>query len=105
MIFLQASTPGGGSITMIFYVLVFGIAYFFFIRPAQKRRKEQDTFESELVKGKEVVTTSGIIGRVNKIEDNIIQLQVDQKTFIRVLKGAISKDMTAQLKPQKKEEA
>ena len=86
MSFLQASSPGGGSITMIFYVLVFGIMYFFFLRPAQKRRKEQEKFETDLVKGKEVVTTSGIIGRVNKIEDNIIQLQVDQKTFIRVVK-------------------
>lgn len=103
MILLQASTPGGGSITMIFYVLVFGIMYFFFMRPAQKRRKDQDAFENELVKGKEVVTTSGIIGRVNKIEENIVHLQIDQKTFVRVVKGAISKEMTAQLKPEKEE--
>ena len=103
MILLQASTPGGGSITMIFYVLVFGIMYFFFMRPAQKRRKDQDAFENELVKGKEVVTTSGIIGRVNKIEENIVHLQIDQKTFVRVVKGAISKEMTAQLKTEKEE--
>lgn len=104
MILLQASAPGGGSITMIFYILVLGIMYFFFMRPAQKRRKEQDAFENDLVKGKEVVTTSGIIGRVNKIEDNIVHLQIDQKTFIRVVRGAISKDMTAQLKSGKAEE-
>ncbi len=103
MILLQASTPGGGSITMIFYILVFGIMYFFFMRPAQKRRKDQDAFENELVKGKEVVTTSGIIGRINKIEENIVHLQIDQKTFVRVVKGAISKEMTAQLKPEKVE--
>ena len=103
MILLQASTPGGGSITMIFYVLVFGIMYFFFMRPAQKRRKDQDAFENELVKGKEVVTTSGIIGRVNRIEENIVHLQIDQKTFVRVVKGAISKEMTAQLKTEKEE--
>jgi len=103
MILLQASTPGGGSITMIFYVLVIGIMYFFFMRPAQKRRKDQDAFENELVKGKEVVTTSGIIGRVNRIEENIVHLQIDQKTFVRVVKGAISKEMTAQLKTEKEE--
>ena len=57
-------------------------------------RKEQDNFVKDLEKGKEVVTSSGIIGRINKIEDNIVTLQVDTKTFIRMSKGAISKEMT-----------
>ena len=105
MIMLQASNPGTGSITMIMWILVLTIMYFFFLRPAQKRRKSQEAFETDLVKGKEVVTTSGIIGRVNRIEDNIIHLQIDQKTFIRVVRGAISKEMTEQLHPSKKTEA
>lgn len=48
----------------------------------------------ELEKGDDVVTASGIIGKINKIEDNIVQLEVGTKTYIRVTKNAISKEMT-----------
>lgn len=53
----------------------------------------------ELKKGDEVVTGSGIIGKINKIEGNIVELQVDTKTFLRVLKGAISREMTESNNP------
>ncbi len=100
---LQAQNGTGGISSAIFFLCVFSIMYFFFIRPAQKKQKAQDRFTEELKKGAEVVTTSGIIGRISKIEEGEIQLQVDQKTFLRVVKGAISKDMTEQL--NKKESA
>lgn len=96
MIILQAQS-GGGISSAIFFLCIFSIMFFFFIRPAQKKQKAQDLFTDELSKGSEVVTTSGIIGRITKIEDGEVQLQVDQKTFLRVVKGAISKDMTEQL--------
>ncbi len=88
---------GGGSSPIASFapmLIVLVIIYFFFIRPQNKKQKEQVEFQNSLEKGKEVVTTSGIIGKINKIEDKAISLQVDQKTFIRVTKGAISKEMT-----------
>ena len=97
MIFLQSQAPAAGMVNMLFFLSIFAIMYFFFIRPSVKKQKAQDTFTNDLAKGEEVVTTSGIIGRINKIEDDIVHLQLDQKTFIRVLRGAISKDMTEQL--------
>ncbi len=97
MIFLQSQAPAAGMVNMLFFLSIFAIMYFFFIRPSVKKQKAQDTFTTDLAKGEEVVTTSGIIGRINKIEDDIVHLQLDQKTFIRVLRGAISKDMTEQL--------
>lgn len=100
--FLQGQAPIGGVLNMAFLLAFFAIAYFFFIRPSVKKQKAQESFSDELTKGKEVVTTSGIIGRINKIEDGIIHLQIDQKTFIRVIKGAISKELTENL--GKKEE-
>ena len=57
----------------------------------------QSKFETEMGKGDEVVTSSGIIGKISKIEKGIVYLQIDQKTFIKVLKGAISKEMTENL--------
>ena len=75
-------------------LLMFVVIYFFFLRPQSTRQKAQDNFMSELQKGDEVVTASGILGKINKIDDKIVTLQVDTKTFIRVTKSAISKEMT-----------
>jgi preprotein translocase subunit YajC len=86
----------GGTWPLLLIVAVF---YFFIIRPQQKKQKEQTNFLDSLEKGKQVVNASGIIGRINKIEGNVITLQVDTKTFIRVTKGSISKEMTESVEP------
>ena len=67
-----------------------------------KKQKEQSKFSSELKKGDEVVTASGIIGQINKIEDNAITLELDSKTFIKVVPSAVSKEMTDQYKGKAK---
>jgi len=75
-------------------LLIFVVLYFFMIRPQAKKQKEQNKFIGGLEEGSEVVTNAGIIGRINKIEGEVITLQIDQKTFIRILKVALSKEMT-----------
>lgn len=75
-------------------LLMFVVFFFFFIRPQAKKQKEQSKFLEALDKGDEVVTASGMIGRVNKIDGHIVTLTVSEKTFIRVTKGSISKEMT-----------
>ena len=75
-------------------VLLFVVIYFFFIRPQTKKAKSQQQFVDAMERGDDVVTSSGIFGKVNKIEDNIVTLQVDTKTFIRVAKSAVSREMT-----------
>ena len=90
---LQAQTPNLlGSMWPL--ALMFVVVFFFFIRPQAKKQKEQAKFLESLEKGEEVVTSSGFIGRINKIEGAIITLAVSEKTFIRVTKGSISKEMT-----------
>jgi len=91
-IFLQAAQ--GGQFQIFFMLALFAILYFFFFRPQMKKQKEQGNFMNDLAKGDEVCLASGIIGRINKIEGNIVHLQIDQKTFIRVTKNAVSKEMT-----------
>lgn len=94
-IFLQMDPVFGN---FFFIAAMLSVVFFFFIRPQAKKQKQQDTFVSELQKGQEVVTSSGIIGKVSKIEDNSISLQLDQKTFITVVPHSISMDMTEQYK-------
>ncbi len=92
LILLQSG--GGGAINIIFMVAIFAVFYFFLIRPQAKKQKEQNKFVEQLEKGNEVITASGIVGKINKIEGNFITLQVDTKTFLKVAKSAISKEMT-----------
>ncbi len=92
-IFLQAAS-GGGILNLLMFPVLLIIMYFFFIRPQQKRQKDQQKFQTEIKKGDEIVTMSGIIGRVNKIENDIVSLQVDTKSYLNVIKSAVSKDMT-----------
>ena len=83
-------------VNLMMPLMIIAVFYFFLVRPQNKIRKEQEQFLDQLEKGDEVVTGSGIFGRVNKIDGNIITLQVDTKTFIRVTKSAISKELTEQ---------
>jgi preprotein translocase subunit YajC len=94
---LQAA--GGGSSIMSFMplILMAVVVYFFFIRPQSKKQKEQNLFMEALEKGDQVVTSSGILGKINKIDNNIVTLQVDSKAFIQVTRGSISKEMTDSL--------
>ncbi|MBK6860957.1 MAG: preprotein translocase subunit YajC [Saprospiraceae bacterium] len=77
---------------IILYVILFGIMYVFFILPKTKQQKAQNLFITEIKKGDQVVTQSGIIGRITKIDDLVIELQLDSKSFIKVLKSSISKE-------------
>ncbi|MCF8237035.1 MAG: preprotein translocase subunit YajC [Saprospiraceae bacterium] len=80
-------------------ILLVGVMYFFFIRPQAKRQKEQQAFINQLEKGQDVVTASGMFGKIVKIEDQVVTLEVDQKTFIRVTRSSVSKDLTAAVGP------
>ncbi len=75
-------------------LLMFVVIFFFFIRPQAKKQKEQVKFLDALDKGEEVVTASGFIGRINRIDGGIVTLTIGEKTFVRVTKGSISKEMT-----------
>ena len=96
--FLQSS---GSAMSFVFPALMLAFFYFFFIRPQIKKQKEQSVFSSELKKGDEIVTASGIIGTINKIEDQVVTLELDSKTFVKVVHSAISKEMTEQFNKAK----
>ncbi len=88
----------GGFVNLLPLLLVFVIMYFFFLRPQIKKQKEQNTFLGNIKKGDQVATGSGFIGRISKIEDDIVELQLDSKTFVKILKNSVSKEATESLK-------
>lgn len=92
---LQANATGSSSwINLIFIVSMFLVFWLLMIRPQAKRQKEQKLFQDSLDKNKDVVTSSGILGRISKIEESIVTLEVSPKVYIRVTKNAISKELT-----------
>ena len=57
------------TVTMILpWILIFGVMYFFMLRPQIKKQKEQNTYIDNLKKGDQIVTGSGLIGRITKFE-------------------------------------
>jgi preprotein translocase subunit YajC len=87
----QASggAASGGIESMILIVLMFGVLYFLMIRPQMKRAKEHKTMIDALQKGDEVVTTGGVLGRISKINENYVTLEVSDKVEIQVQRPAV----------------
>ncbi len=100
---LQASNPGMDLLSnygLLMVMLV--VIWFFFFRPQAKKQKAQGKFMEEMGKGDMVATSSGIVGRINKIEGGIVTIETG-KTFITVTKGSISKEMTDSVNDAKDE--
>jgi len=68
--------PGGEMFQILFLVGLFALFYFIAIRPQRKRQKEHQQMVSALSKGDEVVTSSGILGKVTSLDDNYMVLNV-----------------------------
>ncbi len=79
-----------GIINLVFLGAIFLVFYFFIIRPQSKRQKEIKEKVDGMKKGDKVVTSSGIIGIVDKIEETELLVDVHSGTKIRMLKSAIS---------------
>src|SRR6185503_8081101 len=89
--FAQAPAGGadGGMMNILFIVLMFVIIYFLMIRPQMKRAKEQKQMIEALQKGDEVITAGGVVGRITKIGEAYLSLEVAQDTEISVQRSAV----------------
>jgi preprotein translocase subunit YajC len=95
LVLAQAAAPQGNALmSMLPIILMFVILYFLMIRPQMKRQKEHRNLVSALAKGDEVVTTSGILGKVSKVNDNHITVEiaelVDKPVEIIMQKASVS---------------
>jgi preprotein translocase subunit YajC len=89
-----ASAAGAPPAWMNFVLLggMILFMYLFIIRPNSKRQKEHKNFLESLAPGKEVITSSGLIGKVTHISDTIVTVDLGT-TSVRVLKSAISGEL------------
>jgi preprotein translocase subunit YajC len=82
---------GSGFAQFIPLILIFVIFYFFLIRPQQKRVKEHKQMVASLKRGDEVVTSGGIVGRVERIlgEDKV-DLSISENVTVQVVQSTIA---------------
>jgi preprotein translocase subunit YajC len=90
--FAQAAPAGGGDggmMNILFIVLMFVIIYFLMIRPQMKRAKEHRTMLEALQKGDEVITAGGVLGRVSKMGEAYVTIEIAPNTEVSVQKAAV----------------
>ena len=90
MFLLQAPAQQGSSWSgLLMIVLIFVIFWLFFIRPQNKRAKEQQQFRENLKKGDKIVTFGGIHGKIDEVKESTVIVSVDHNTKIEFEKSAI----------------
>jgi len=81
---------GSGFAQFIPLILIFVIFYFFLIRPQQKKIKEHKLMVSALKRGDEVITSGGIIGKIEKVLDNDkVDVSISENVSVQVVKSTI----------------
>lgn len=75
--------------SMLPLVLMFVVLYFVMIRPQMKKQKEHKSMIDALAKGDEVVTGGGILGKVSKINDNTVSLEVAAGVEIQIQRVSV----------------
>jgi len=85
--------------TIIMVAMLFGIMYFFMIRPQQKRLREHQEMVSSIRRGDTVVTSGGIIGKVTKvIDDNEAMVEIAEGVRVRIVKQTVT-DVKSRTEP------
>ena len=85
-----AADPTGGIMGLLPIVLMFVVLWFLMIRPQMKRAKEHKSMVEALAKGDEVVTQGGVAGRIVKVSDNFITVELAPNVEVAVQRQAVS---------------
>jgi preprotein translocase subunit YajC len=86
------AAPGGGDflIQLLPLVLIFVIFYFFLIRPQQKKAKEHANMIANLRRGDNVVTQGGLHGKVTRVADDSLEVEIAPNVKVKVVKSTIA---------------
>ena len=90
-LFLQ--TDASSFTQFLFPLAIAGVAYFFMIRPQQKRAADAKAFRQNLAKGSRIVTIGGLHGLVVDLTDETVVVEVDRGTKLRFDRSAIAREV------------
>ena len=95
----SASSPSAIFVGILPWLLIFVIFYFLMIRPQQKRLKEHAATIAAVKKGDDVITGGGIRGRVTKVMDDDVEVDIGSSTKVRIVKATLSQIVRPNTKP------
>ena len=84
-----SSDPTGGFMQLLPMILMFVVLWFLMVRPQMKKAKEHKALIAALAKGDEVVTGGGLVGKIIKVGENYVTLEIAEGTEVVVQKPAI----------------
>jgi preprotein translocase subunit YajC len=84
-----AASTESTLLSMLPLVLMFVVLYFIMIRPQMKRQKEHKALIDALAKGDEIVTAGGMLGRVSKLGESYLHVEVSNGTEIQIQRSAV----------------
>ncbi len=84
-----AAQQGSPMASILMLVAFFAIFWFLLIRPQQKKNKELRKMLSELTNGDEVLTNGGIAGKIVKLGDTFVELEIAENTVVKVQRNAV----------------
>ena len=87
--YAAGATTGGDLMSFLPLVVIFVLIFFMIIRPQMKAAKAQREMITALQKGDEVVTSGGIVGKVTKVTESFVSLEIAANTEITVQKQAV----------------
>ena len=100
---VATGTSGGGSAAFLLQIvpllLIFVVFYFLLIRPQQKRAKEHEAKLSAVQKNDEVVTGGGLMGKVTKVADDHVEVEIAPNVRVKALKSMLSDVKSRSTKP------
>lgn len=86
----QQAPQGGGLMGLMPLIIIFIIFYFLLIRPQQKKTKAHQEMVNNLKPGDQVITNGGVHGRLTKVDDATVMLEVADKVRIKVSRQSIA---------------
>jgi preprotein translocase subunit YajC len=84
-----ASGPESSLVSLLPLVLMFVVLYFIMIRPQMKKQKEHKAMVEALAKGDEVVIAGGVLGRIAKLGDSFLHVEVASGVELQVQRGSV----------------
>jgi len=88
--YAQDAGPQGGLMSFLPLIIIFVIFYFLLIRPQMKRAKEHRKLVAELATGDEVVTNGGLLGRITRVGESFVTLELADNVQVKVQRHAVA---------------
>lgn len=99
--YAQTGAPGGSDIftqlatnPLFFIIPLFAIWYFLIIRPQQQRQRQHREMVANLRRGDTVVTSGGLVGKVAKVDEHELQVELAEGVRVKVVRGTVAEVRT-----------